>query len=198
MTEDTPTERWIVNVDSLPERFPTHRHPSSFWESLGRTVATFGFLEESLAKAIFSFTATRPFDETEVHAEFEKWLPQLERALTDTLGGLIDRFGKAVRDHPNSTIEDIECLLDDLRKVSEIRNVLCHGSWNKVPDANGASKPFCVNRGMMIFDALIDRQFFDQTQRHVTELSCSVMNTVTHMGWTFPGSGGPGKPIFGS
>ena len=198
MTEDTPIERWIVSVDSLPERFPTHRHSSSFWESLGRTVATFGFLEEILARSIFSFTATRPFDETDVGAEFEKWLPQLERALTDTLGGLIDQFGKAVRDHPNSTIEDLDCLLADLRKASEIRNVLCHGSWNRAPDADGASKPFFVNRRKMIFDASIDIGYLDQTQRHVAELSCSVKNTVIHMGWQFPGSGGPGRPIFGS
>ena len=35
-----------------------------------------------------------------------------------------------------------------------------------------------------------------QVQQHVTELTCAVMNTVTHMGWQFPGSPGPGNPIF--
>jgi len=49
----------VVNIEELPTGFPTHKHPSEFWEALGRTVATFGFLEETLGKAIFAFTATR-------------------------------------------------------------------------------------------------------------------------------------------
>ena len=188
----------VVDLDSLPERFPTHRHASLFWESLGRTIATFGFLEETLGKAIFSLTATKPYnDELERNAAFKEWLPRLEKALTDPLGSLIHQFGKAVREHPDATIEDLDCLLDALCKASEIRNVLCHGSW-RVPDANGASIPFFVNRRKMVFDTSIDCQFLDQMQRHVAELSCVVRNSVTSMGWKFPGSPGPGKPIFES
>ena len=58
-----------------------------FWENLGRTIATFGFLEEVLGKAIFAFTATTRYPESEVEAAFEKWLPTLERALIDQLAG---------------------------------------------------------------------------------------------------------------
>lgn len=187
MAQETPIKRRIVDLNALPARFPTHRHDTSFWESLGRTVATFGFLEEVLGKAIFSFTATRPYDASEIDAAFEKWLPKLERALTDPLGRLINEFGKAVREHPDATIEDLDDLLAHLRKASNIRNVLCHGSWRS-PDANGASVPLFVNQGKMVFDTPIDRQFLDQTQKHAAELSCVVMNTVTHMGWQFPGS----------
>ena len=43
-----------------------------FWENLGRTIATFGFLEEVLGKAIFVFSATTPYPESEVEAAFEK------------------------------------------------------------------------------------------------------------------------------
>ena len=42
----------IVDMDTLPADFPTHRHKSEFWEKLGRAVATYGFLEEVLGKAI--------------------------------------------------------------------------------------------------------------------------------------------------
>ena len=49
----------IVDFKNLPQMFPTNRHEPQFWEMLGRTVATYGFLEETLGKAIFSFTATR-------------------------------------------------------------------------------------------------------------------------------------------
>jgi len=84
--EDKP-KRYIVDSRNLPENFPTHKHSGEFWGALGRTVATFGFLEETLGKAIFSFTATREIPEEEAQVEFEKWLPTLQRALSDPLGG---------------------------------------------------------------------------------------------------------------
>src|SRR5207247_655119 len=109
----------IINMDALPEKFPTHRHSSSFWESLGRVVATFGFLEEVLGKAIFAFTATRPYDESEIQSAYEQWLPKLERALVDPLGGLINAYGKAVREHPGANIEHLDELLLALHKGSD-------------------------------------------------------------------------------
>ncbi len=36
---------WSLST-SLPPSFPTHQHSPKFWEQLGRTVATFGCLEE--------------------------------------------------------------------------------------------------------------------------------------------------------
>src|SRR5450756_1659984 len=95
MTEETPVGT-IVDMDRLPQQFPTHRHERAFWESLGRAVATFGFLEEVLAKAIFAFTATRPYDEAEIEQAYAKWALTLEHVLIDPLGNLIDTYGKAV------------------------------------------------------------------------------------------------------
>ena len=166
-----------------------------FWENLGRTIATFGFLEEVLGKAIFAFTATTRYPESEVEAAFEKWLPTLERALIDPLAGLIVTYGKAVRDNSEATIENLNDLLCELRKASAIRNVLCHGSWRK-PDTDGKSLPLFVNSQKMVWDAPIDIPYLKQTQKAVAELACEVINTVTHMGWQFPGSRGPGKTIF--
>lgn len=166
-----------------------------FWEQLGRTVATFGFLEEVLGKAIFAFTATRRYPEIEAQAAFEKWLPTLERALIDPLAGLIDTYGKAVRDNAEATIKNLDDLLSELRKASVIRNVLCHGSW-QTPDANGKSPPLFVNRQKMVWNTPIDIPYLQQTQKAVAELACEVVTTVTHMGWQFPGSRGPGKTIF--
>lgn len=185
----------IVDLERLPEMFPTNRHDPAFWEMLGRTVATYGFLEETLAKAIFSFTATKPYSEDEIEAAFEAWIPTLERALYDPLGSLITTYEKVVRDHPSATITNLDELIHDLRKAAELRNVLCHGSW-RLPDENGASRPFFVNQKKEVFDTAIDRPYLAQVQRHVAELACAVVNTVTHMGWQFPGSISPGEPIF--
>ncbi len=181
---------WIVDMDALPFDFPTHRHDAVFWERLGRAVATYGFLEEILGKAIYSFTATRRYEATEIDAAFEKWLPTLERALTNPLGNLIDQYGKSVREHPDAVVENLDVLLDHLRKSARLRNVLCHGSWS-APDENGASVPLFVDQKLNVFDAPIDCEFLDQVQRHVAEVSCAVISSVTQMGWQFPGSSDP-------
>jgi hypothetical protein len=94
-----------------------------------------------------------------------------------------------------ATISNLDELLDDLREASRIRNVLCHGSW-RMPDTNGASIPFFVNRQQEVFETAIDRRFIIQVQRHAADLICSVINTVTYMGWQFPGANGPGKVIW--
>jgi hypothetical protein len=194
MNEEKPV-RYFIDPDCLPDSFPTHRHEANFWESIGRAVATFGFLEEILGKAIFSFTATRSYDEAEFNQAYAEWLPKLERALIDPLGNLIDAFGKAVRDNPDAVIDNLDELLEDLRKTSKMRNVLCHGSW-RLPDTSGASIPFFVNRQKQIFVSALDRKFIDQVQQHTASLACAVINTVTQMGWQFPGSSGPGKTIW--
>jgi len=186
---------YLIDFNSLPKHFPTHRHNASFWESLGRVVATFGFLEETLAKAIFSFTATKEYSEEEIDEAFSKWIPKLERTLSDPLGNLIDTYGKAVRDNPNHKIEKLESFLTDLRSASKIRNVLCHGSW-RPPNSQEASVPFFINRQNEVFETAIDIAFLEQTQLHVCDLASSVMNSVTHMGWQFPGSNGPGEIVW--
>jgi hypothetical protein len=194
--DDTPDpKRFTVDIKNLPVSFPTQRHRAAFWENLGRAVATFGFLEEILGKAIFAFTATTPYPESEAEAAFNKWVPTLEKALSDQLGALIDAYGKAVRGNPEATVANLDDLLAELRKAAVIRNVLCHGSWH-CPDANGKSLPFFVNKKLMVWDTPIDIAFLQQTQRAVAELTCDVMNTVTLMGLQFPGSRWPGKTIF--
>ncbi len=186
---------YIVSKDDLPKQYPTHKHESAFWECLGRAIATFGFLEEVLSRAIFSFTATRLYSDSEIQQAYDEWLPKLERALNDTLGHLIITYEKSVRDNPMATIENIDELVMYLKEASKIRNVLCHGSW-RLPDSSGASIPFFVNRQKEVFETAIDCQFIDKVQKHTAELICEVVNTVTHMGWQFPGSNGPGKVIW--
>jgi len=188
-------KRVVIDREGLPAQFPTHRHSSQFWEHLGRAVATFGFLEEVLGKAIYAFTATRRYDsEEEGYAAYKKWLPKLERALTDQLWNLAESYGKAVRDNSDSTIPNVDELVISIKEATKIRNALCHGSW-RPPDATGKSLPLFVDKKKGKFETPIDIEFLRQVQHHVTELSCVVINSVTHMGWQFPGGAGPGKAI---
>lgn len=187
----------VVNRNALPDKFPTQLHEPAFWEALGRAVATYGFLEDVLSKAIFSFTATTSYREEEIEDAYKAWLPTLERALIDPLGNLIDVYGKAVRNNCNSTIENLDDLLKELRDASKIRNVICHGFWGAT-DSTGATIPSFVNKQKEIFDTPINRSFLDQLQRATTSLACTVIDTVTHMGWQFPGSISPGEAIWPS
>jgi len=191
---DNEVNRSTINRDRLPSMFPTHAHDQKFWEQLGRTIATYGFLEEVLGKAIFAFTATRQYSVEELDAAYRAWLPQLERALTDQLSNLAKCYSKVAEDNPATTTENIDDLVEDIKKSTKIRNVLCHGSW-RPPNADGASVPLFVNREKEVFDTAIDVDWLVQVQEHVAGLACSVIDTVTHMGWQFPGGAGLGKPI---
>lgn len=191
---DTEVKCSIINRDSLPPEFPTHTHSPQFWEQLGRTIATYGFLEEVLGKAIFAFTATRNYSPEDIDAAYQAWLPQLERALTDQLWNLAESYGKTARENPATTTENIEELVAHIKEATVIRNVLCHGSW-RTSDVDGASVPLFVNRQKQVFNTAIDIAYLKQVQASVAELACSVIDTVTHMGWQFPGGAGPGEPI---
>jgi len=193
--------RSMVACDQLPPRFPTQAHAPAFWEALGRAVATFGFLEDTLGSAIFAYTGMRQIPEEQINAAYEKWTLTLQRALSGTLYPLIDTYHKAVIDQTGATIENFDVLIDQLREAARLRNVLCHGSWNKKPDAEGRSIPFFVTglgEKQRIFDTPIDIAYLQHVQRGVAELACKVINTVTHMGWRFPGSSGPGLPLWPS
>ncbi len=194
MAEEQVPKCYVIDQDQLPPGFPTHVHSAEFWENLGRVVATFGFLEEILGKAIFSFTATREYPEEELQAAYDAWLPTLERALSDTLGSLITTYEGAVRAKQDATIPNLDELVADLRLATRLRNVVCHGSW-RLPDEQGRSLPFFVDRQRRIFEDHIDTQYLSDLQASVTKLACDVINTVTHMGYQFPGSQGPGVPI---
>ena len=80
--------------------------------------------------------------------------------------------------------------------MSAIRNLLCHGSWSNKPDNQGRSFPIYYNRKLEAYGAPIDIAYLQQLRDHVVELACAVINSVTLMGWQFPGSSGPGTPLY--
>ena len=62
---------WSPSTSCRPA-FRLQAHASAFWEALGRAVATFGFLEETLGKAIFAYTGMRQIPEERINAAYEK------------------------------------------------------------------------------------------------------------------------------
>lgn len=187
-------KQFRIDRHALPPDYPTHRHTSYFWEQLGRTIATFGFLEHVLGRAIFALTATCQHAEDELEDAYSKWQGQLERALSDPLGGLIDAYNKALRNHHLMPIINPNSLIDDLRGAAQLRNVLCHGSW-QVPDVEGKSLPLFVDNKMRAFDTPIDVFYLKQVRAHVTGLVYEVIDSISSMGLQFPGGAGPGDPV---
>lgn len=185
----------IIDKAQLPAEFPTHFHAAAFWENLGRVVGSFGMLEEVLRKALFALTGTRPYEGTEPEQAVKEWQGFLEQSLSNTLHPLITSFKAAVEAHPQTRIHDFDALVTHLRRAAELRNVLCHGSWQP-PDSFGRATPLFVDRKLGVVEAQVDIAFLQQTRQHVAELICEVMNAVTHMGYQFPGSDGPGKPVW--
>jgi len=188
------TPAYLIKREDLPHLYPTNFHAGEFWEALGRTIGTFGVLEETLVKAIFAFTAQRKVDPENAKEEYLAWVHELEQTISDPLGGLLKRYSRAVKDYPDLRIENIDDLLADIEAAKNLRNVLCHGSW-RPPNNTGETIPFFVNNRGLVFRTPIDIEYLRNVQAQTTELICDVVNSVTVHGWQFPSSGGPGSPI---
>ncbi|HEU6436924.1 MAG TPA: hypothetical protein VE028_05695 [Nitratidesulfovibrio sp.] len=186
---------YYIDTATLPETFPTHEHPPHFWEALGRTIATFGFLEEMLGKAIFAFTVTRKYPAHDAERAYQAWLLKIEKALTDPLVNLAETYRKSVLDHPECDLQNVDDLIEKIKRYSKIRNALCHGSW-RPPDKRGKSTILFVNKQKERFTTPMDVQFLQRVQKNTMLIACSVINSVTHMGWQFPGSASPGEQLW--
>lgn len=195
-----------LNRSAFRPNYPTHAHSPEFWEELGRTVATFGFLEDVLVKAYFAITGTTSYDwktDEEAKAAIEQWGEQLALAMADTLVSLAQKYAASVRRNKTTSFPEIDALEASIKKAAESRNALCHGFWG-IPDSSGKSElsyfsmPGKKIANLQKFEALIDIAWLRQLRTEAFELACDVIDSVTVMGYQFPSSAGPGEPIFAS
>ena len=186
--------RSYLNIDEQSPLFPTHLHTGEFWEGLGRAVATYGFLEKVLGRAIYALTATTVVAEADIAEAVAKWEKILESCLKDPLGGLIPKFEGALKNHDQGIDSSEIELVTLLRNAKKLRDLLCHASWFP-PDDLDKALPWFVNRDLEIPETSVDVKFLANTQTHVAELACAVISSVTGRGIQFPGSNGPGKPL---
>ncbi len=170
----------------------------NFGKSLRRVVATFGFLEEMLARAIYALSGTRKHEQI-TDEMYKHWIRELQKALKEPLGGLIGLYEKELEEEVKGESElskqmDLPQLIEYLRKVKVHRDVLCHGSWGP-GSGDGKSKPFFVNKNDEVFEIKYGVADLRQVRVCVTEIICQCVNTVILKGIQFPGSNGPGKLI---
>jgi hypothetical protein len=190
-----------IDRRGLPNDYPTNLHQPKFWAELGRTIATFGFLEETLGRAIFAISLTTEYDEKDIDKALEKWKSTLPLNLTDTLHPLAERFEASVKAHQEANKARAALIAAEVKRLAEIRNALCHGSWRK-PDIQGKSllhyiaKKAVTDTGVKPYEPKISVKWLQRRRAEALELICDVIDTVTELGWQFPGSTGTGDVIW--
>jgi hypothetical protein len=196
MNENDKPKCHMIDRDKLDPDFPTHFQSSELWGELGRTVASFGFLEETLGRAIYALTGMTELDPADdPEAAFDTWSKTLEKALTDPLGPLINSYHEALSRNQRTMGNDHIDQIEELKKAGKIRNALCHGSWGK-PDSEGRTVVKFVNKKLETFDTPVDRYFLHQTRAALRHIICDVLDSVTSVGYQFPGSGSPGEQLW--
>ena len=203
-TATMPGSPHKLNRSAFRLNYPTHAHSPEFWEELGRTIATFGFLEDVLVKAYFAITVTTSYDwktEDETKAGVEHWGKKLALAMADTLASLAKKYANSVRENKTANFPEIDALEASIKKAAESRNALCHGFWG-IPDSSGKSELSYFSRpgkeiaSLQKYETRIDVAWLRQLRTEAFELACDVIDSVTVMGYQFPSSAGPGEPVF--
>ncbi|GFO73340.1 hypothetical protein BJAS_P4254 [Bathymodiolus japonicus methanotrophic gill symbiont] len=159
---------------------------ADFWEHLGRTVATFGYLEDALVKGIYVFEVMTKCDKKVKDLEsFEKWY--YDTLNSNLLKNMSLPFGKLVKKYHNLANNNSLINKDDVIKkqlkflddeVVKFRNMFCHAGW-RVPDKEGKSLPIYLNNNGEYFKTPVGTEFLQQTQKHIAELICLVMEIST-------------------
>ncbi|MDO5613468.1 MAG: hypothetical protein Q4G14_09545 [Paracoccus sp. (in: a-proteobacteria)] len=109
-------------------------------QAIGHAVASFGFLEESLKRAIYSLTL-KGLGESASDAALQDWIERMENLADDSMGTLIDAFAAASRD---SGAEGRKPLIAELRDIRKLRNLICHASWRPT-HTEGLWQPTFIN-----------------------------------------------------
>ncbi len=195
MNDESPATVNLYHLEGMPENWPTAFMAVSFWEELGRTVATFGVLEDVAKKAIFALSGTRKVEADDPKKAYDEWINFMKKIASNPLGSLIRVYGREMKAHPELRTSNPEDLLDDLEWALRVRNAICHGTWQH-PEEQGVSVPHFVDRFGKVWIEGMNEKYFRETRAATEQIIIGIVNTVQAMGYQFPGLKGPGKPIW--
>lgn len=114
----------MAGIGAAPETHYTL--PGDFAAALGQCVASFGWLEEVIKRAIYALDRARLADDL-TPEELEAWLTRIGGIADDSMGTLIEQLDAAMRRHPG--LRDRNQITDRLGEIRLYRNLLCHASW---------------------------------------------------------------------
>lgn len=184
----------VVDRAGLPKDWPTHRGSSKLWEELGRAIASFSHLEDTLARAYFGFTGTKTFEtEGQAEAAFPQWAKELKQSLTNSLYALTLKLGKAFEEDnrvPKAVASDI---IDRLNELRVWRNALCHGAWQDFA-ADGSSQHRYFRKTAHGVEQLDDRLTLEKVSSirlAAVELTLDIVDLLSVVDVQFPGTAQP-------
>ena len=115
----------------VEERLPQHAS-EGLWEEVGRAVATFGTLEDTLPRALYVITGHQEVEEGEAaDRQFNEWCKKLISHMSDTLGGLAHELETAWNERDGVLHPENKEIVDGITALAKERNRLCHKAWEK-------------------------------------------------------------------
>ena len=199
--DDSVTPRFMSKDRRVPVNWPTHLLPATFWEELGRTVASFGSLEETVKRANFAITATRKYaTEKEVEAASQKWPKELETSMGETLADLTKRIEKTLKQDNRFPSNETHAIVSRLKSVSDSRNELSHGTWTDYEaESELAELLFSPRKGWQQQSARsVSQHDIAVVRREAVDIALYLIDAVTSRGIQFPGSNSPGREVLSS
>ena len=122
----------IAELKAVVEERPIQPASEALWEEVGRAVATFGTLEDVLARTLYVITGHQKVKEDDAPDEqVEEWCEKLISHMSDTLGGLAHVLGAAWNERDGVLHRGNKEIVDEITAVAKERNRLCHKAWGK-------------------------------------------------------------------
>ena len=200
--DDTVRPRFIDENDRtgrsylvhVPDEWPTHLCPPELWEEFGRSIATFGFLEDVIKRACLA--VSYPSGNI-TEQDSTKWEQSLELSVSDPMGRLADRLAKDLKPDAHLSQDQVTGIINGLKDRAELRNALCHGTWTDYDPVTGLAtlRFFPRNEWRKHNEFSLSRSKLARIRRETTDVTRELIGAVVSKGIQFPGSSSPGNPV---
>lgn len=163
----------------MSDRPETHYQlPQGFAAALGQIIASFGWLEEVLKRALYSLDRARLADDLS-DADLGRWLRHMEDIADDSMGTLVEQLDAALRRAPG--IADRVAINDRLTAIKARRNLLCHASWRPT-QTHGRWHPAFVNTKGVAFPDDFSVEDLTELQAEVLSLGQRIIRLMRDTG----------------
>lgn len=178
-----PLERRHLHPD-----WPLSRDNPDFWEEIGKTVAMFGNLENTLASCCYGLTQP-PADITHIQPKqikaYLNWYAEMEEMRTNSLGVLTDRFMKLLEKDGRVPHAARAELCQQMNELRPWRNALCHGAWFGVSgDGDGVLCHFYKENNRIVrFPAMVSLKDLASLRVRLVDIILRVSESASIAGY---------------